>query len=179
MREWKPVRIETLTSHQLLDVERQYLESGDRRREALVFRSPDWVNVVPLKDDDTVLLVRQWRYGIRQVSLEVPGGLVESGESHRETARRELEEETGYRAGSLERLGQVHPNPALFDNRMSYWLARDLEQIHAEPRGDGREELELVEVPLEEIPRMAHRGEITHALALCAFFFLDLETGKP
>lgn len=179
MREWKPVHIETIASHQLLDVELQQLESDDLEREALVFRSADWVNVVPLTDDDTVLLVRQWRYGIRQISLEVPGGLVENGETHQETARRELEEETGYRAGTIERLGSVHPNPALFDNRMSYWVARDLEQIHSEPQGDGREELELVEVPLADIPRLAREGEITHALALCAFFFLRLETGRP
>lgn len=179
MREWKPVRTELIASHQLLDIQRHHLKSGDEERQALVFHSADWVNVVPLLDEDTVLLVRQWRYGIQEVSLEVPGGLVENGEAHRETARRELEEETGYRAGTIERLGGVHPNPALFDNRMSYWVARDLERIHDQPPGDGREELEVVEVPLDEIPRLARRGEISHALALCAFFFLRLETGRP
>lgn len=177
MREWKPVRTDLIASHQLLDIERQHLVSGDEEREALVFHSADWVNVVPLVAEDRVLLVRQWRYGIQGVSLEVPGGLVEPGESHRETARRELEEETGYRARAIERLGIVHPNPALFDNRMSYWVARDLERVHDEPPGDGREELEVVEVPLAEIPRLARHGEISHALALCAFYFLELETG--
>lgn len=177
MREWKPVSTDLIASHQLLDIERQHLASGDEEREALVFHSADWVNVVPLLGDDRVLLVRQWRYGIQDVSLEVPGGLVEAGESHRETALRELEEETGYRAAEIERLGTVHPNPALFDNRMSYWLARDLERVHHEPPGDGREELEVVEVPLADIPRLARRGEISHALALCAFYFLELQTG--
>ena len=64
---------------------------------------------------------------MQQFSVEVPGGLVDPGEDHRTAAARELEEETGYRAGKLERLGEVFPNPALFNNSMSFWLATELE----------------------------------------------------
>jgi 8-oxo-dGTP pyrophosphatase MutT (NUDIX family) len=174
MREWKPVEIDTIVEHKLLEVQRHRLAAGGDRREALVFDSPDWINVVPLLDDGRVVLVRQWRYGARRLSLEVPGGLVDPGESHEQAARRELEEETGYRAATIERIGDAHPNPALFSNRISFWLATGLELLSDSPEGDGEEELEVVRVPLADIPGMARAGEITHALALCAFYFLDL-----
>ncbi len=174
MREWKPVRIDTIVEHKLLEVQRHHLRADEDRKEALIFESPDWINVVPLLDDGRVVLVRQWRYGSREFSLEVPGGLVEPGESHEHAAGRELEEETGYRAGSIECIGDVHPNPALFTNNMSFWLATGLEQVAESPEGDGEEELEVVRVPLDDIPGMARSGEIRHSLALCAFFFLGI-----
>ena len=173
MRQWKPRSIDTIAEHKLLSVQRHHLESGDRRREALVFESADWVNVVPLLDDGRVVLVRQWRFGIGGFSLEVPGGLVEPGEDPAATAARELEEETGYRAERVERLGQVDTNPALFTNRMTFWLATGLERITAEPEGDGEEELEAVIVPLDEVTGMILDGRISHSLAVCSFFFLE------
>ena len=174
MREWKPVEIDTIVEHKLLEVQRHHLRAGEDRKEALIFDSPDWINVVPLLDDGRVVLVRQWRYGSREFSLEVPGGLVEPDESHEHAARRELEEETGYRARKIERIGDVQPNPALFTNEMSFWLATELEHLTDTPEGDGEEELEVVRVPLDDVPRMARAGEIQHSLALCAFFFLGL-----
>lgn len=174
MREWEPTKIDTIVGHKLLNVQRHHLESEGDRREAIIFDSADWINVVPLLDDGRVVLVRQWRYGSRQLSLEVPGGLVDPGETHEVAARRELEEETGYRAGKIEHLGEVHPNPALFTNRMSFWLATELDQFTDAPLGDGEEEIEVVYVPLADIPEMARAGQISHALALCAFYFLDL-----
>jgi 8-oxo-dGTP pyrophosphatase MutT (NUDIX family) len=149
-------------------------EAESEQREAIVFESADWVNVIPLLDDGRVVLVRQWRYGIGAPSLEIPGGLVDPGEGPRDAALRELEEETGYRAGSIEELAELSPNPALFANSMSFWLATDLEQITDTPAGDGEEEIEVVTAALDEIPQLAASGEITHALNLCAFYFLGI-----
>jgi len=174
LRSWNKKEVETLVAHRLLSVQRHRLEAEGEERQALVFDSVDWVNVVPLLDDGCVVLVRQWRYGIAATSLEIPGGLVDPGESHRTAAGRELEEETGYRAGSIEKLAELSPNPALFTNAISFWLATDLEQITDEPLGDGQEEIEVVRVPLDDIPRMAGNGELVHSLNLCAFYFLGL-----
>jgi 8-oxo-dGTP pyrophosphatase MutT (NUDIX family) len=178
MREWKIESVETLVAHRLLRVLRQTLETGGDRREAIVFESADWVNVIPVCDDGQVILVRQWRYGTAGPSLEIPGGLVDPGETPRDTALRELEEETGYRAGSIERLAELSPNPALFTNRISFWLATDLTHVTDDPQGDGEEEIEVVTASLDEIPQLAANGEITHALNLCAFYFLGLRSPK-
>ena len=174
MRSWNKKQVESLVAHRLMTVQRHHLEAEGEQREALVFDSVDWVNVVPLRDDGHVILVRQWRYGIEGTSLEIPGGLVDPGESHRTAAVRELEEETGYRTGTIEKLAELSPNPALFNNAISFWLATDLEQVTDEPLGDGQEEIEVVTVPLDDIPRLAANGEIVHSLNLCAFYFLGL-----
>jgi 8-oxo-dGTP pyrophosphatase MutT (NUDIX family) len=170
MREWRPERRERLFRHRILSLWRHHLAAGEERREALVMDAPHWVNVVPLTSAGRVLLVRQWRFGIAAPTLEIPGGMVDEGDPHAAAAR-ELEEETGYRAGQLERLGVLHPNPAFLSNRLSTFLATDLERI-GEPTGDGSEEIELETAALADIPAMIGSGEISHALVVAAFYLL-------
>lgn len=174
MRRWKPKSVEILFSHPLVELRRQQLVAHDEHRMALVLQMPDWVNVIAVLPDDRVLFVRQWRYGLAQTTLEIPGGVVEPGEEELVGAQRELLEETGYRARSWERLGEVHPNPAMQTNRTGTWVARDLERM-GEAEGDGEEELELEAIPLEEVPERIARGEITHSLVVAAFYLLGLK----
>jgi 8-oxo-dGTP pyrophosphatase MutT (NUDIX family) len=169
---WRTERVETLLEHRLFRLERHELVAEERRREAMVLEAPDWVNVIPLLPDGRVLLVRQWRFGIGRPTLEIPGGMVE-GEDERAAAERELYEETGHRAASWRRLGEVHPNPAFLSNRCGTWLATGLERL-ADPPGDGEEEITLETARLEEIPGLVARGEITHALVIAAFYLLPL-----
>ena len=173
MRRWSPDRVETLFDHRLFRLERHRLAAGEARREALVLQAPDWVNVIPLLDDGTVLFVRQWRFGLAAPTLEIPGGMVDPGETAAEAAGRELLEETGYRAGTLEPLGSVHPNPAFISNRCASFLARDLVRV-GEPQGDGEEELTVERAALAAVPDMVAAGEITHALVISAFYRLGL-----
>jgi 8-oxo-dGTP pyrophosphatase MutT (NUDIX family) len=91
-----------------------------------VLESQSWVNVITLTLEKEVVMVRQYRHGIRDVTLEIPGGLVEDHDSPEEAARRELLEETGYREGSLILLGFVHPNPAILNNICYTFLAKDV-----------------------------------------------------
>lgn len=148
--------------------------AGDDEREALVLRAPDWVNVIPLLADGRVIMVRQWRFGISEPTLEIPGGVVED-ESRRAAAERELIEETGYRAASWEHLGEVTPNPALLDNRCATWLATNLTRI-GDPVGDGEEEIEVDLVPLAEVPDLIRTGAIHHALVVAAFHLYGLHS---
>ncbi|HNU83922.1 MAG TPA: NUDIX hydrolase [Thermoanaerobaculia bacterium] len=171
MRRWLPERIDELFRHRLFTLERHRLAAGPARREAVVLRAPDWVNVIPLLAGGEVVLVRQWRYGTAAPTLEIPGGMVEA-ESEREAAERELLEETGYRARSWRRLGEVHPNPAFLTNRCGTWLATDLERV-GEPAGDGEEEIAVERHPLGAIPGLIAAGEITHALVIAAFHHFD------
>ncbi len=175
MHRWRPVDVESLFHHPIFDLQRHTVEAAGERREALVLEAPHWINVVPLLDDGRVLLIRQWRFGIQAPTLEIPGGMVDPGEDAATAARRELEEETGYRAGRLEHLGTTHPNPAILDNEISTWLATDLEPPDdpGAVRGVDGEEIEVESAHLSEIPELVARGEISHSLVVVAFFLLQ------
>lgn len=175
MHEWQVARREVLFDHRLFRLERQALEAQGAKREALVLEAPDWVNVIALLPDERVLLVRQWRFGLGAPTLEIPGGMVDPGESARAAAERELLEETGYRASAVELLGEVHPNPAFISNRCSTFLASGLVWV-GEAAGDGEEEIEIETVPLAAISTLVAQGAITHSLVIAAFYHLLLRS---
>jgi 8-oxo-dGTP pyrophosphatase MutT (NUDIX family) len=175
MRRWERRSGEVLFSHPLLSLERQRLAAGPgEEREALVLAAPDWVNVVPLLDDGRVVMVRQWRFGIAAPTLEIPGGIVDPGESGRDAAARELIEETGYRAAVVRALGEVSPNPAILANRCSTFLATGLDRVGS-PQSGLDEELAVELVPLADVPGRISAGEIHHALVVAAFYLLGAD----
>ncbi|MDC0714429.1 NUDIX hydrolase [Stigmatella sp. ncwal1] len=135
----------------------------------LLIDTPDWVNVIALTPEDQLVLVRQFRFGTCQSTLEIPGGLVDAGEDPAVAAARELEEETGYVASRVVALGDVNPNPALQGNRCYSFLALDCVKHHG-GRPDEGEDL-LVELhPHADVPRLILEGHITHAMVVVAFF---------
>lgn len=134
-----------------------------------VLEAGDWVNVIPVTPTNEVVFVQQFRLGTQEVTLEIPGGLIDAGQSPAEAAARELLEETGY-AGQLRPLGRVRPNPAFLNNWCYSFLAQDVFPA-ADRRLDDGEDLEIVRVPIKEIPNLIAAGRIDHALVLTAFLF--------
>jgi 8-oxo-dGTP pyrophosphatase MutT (NUDIX family) len=167
--------VETVFDGKVFRVERVTRRSGSTgvARHYHRVACDDWVNVVPITREGRLLLVRQERHGVERATLEIPGGVVERGEDALAAAARELREETGSIARAMEPLGWVHPNPATHGNRCHAFVARDVDRVE-EPRGDGDEELEVVEVALVEVPDLVRRGELTHALALAALFLAGI-----
>ncbi|MEW6140712.1 MAG: NUDIX hydrolase [Thermodesulfobacteriota bacterium] len=138
-----------------------------------VINSPSWVTVIPVTPDDRVVMVRQFRHGSRELSLEPPGGLVKDGQSPEQSAWEELEEETGYKGSSLELLGWMYPMPALFTNRFYVYLARNVVPS-GRKNPDETEEVETVLVPVDEIRDHIRGGEIQCAVMISALhLFLD------
>jgi ADP-ribose pyrophosphatase len=142
--------------------------------QVVILNPPNWVNVVALTTDQQVVLVEQYRHGADEVLLEVPGGMIDGDESPVDAALRELREETGYVGDVPELIGMVHPNPAFLTNRCYFVLVRNV-HLAAETELDAGEDIEVHLRPLEEIPELIRVGEITHALTLTAFYWLDLQ----
>ncbi len=133
-----------------------------------VLNFADWVNIIPLTADGQVIMIRQYRHGNRQTSIEIPGGVIDPGESPMAAARRELLEETGYSSNELIELGSVAPNPALQNNRCHTFLAKGVWR-EAEQSLDPMEEIQITPYPLEQVLQMVGNGQIDHALVVAAF----------
>lgn len=129
---------------------------------------------LPLFEDGTVALVRQWRYPLGRYSLEIAAGRIEPDHSPEETAARELGEELGYRASELRKIGEFFVAPGYCEERLFVYLATGLEA--SEQNLDDDEEIEVVRMPFAEALARVHSGEIDDAksiitLLLAAPFF--------
>src|SRR5665811_1870127 len=142
--------------------------------EFVVLESADWVAVVALTEDDRLVLVRQFRHGLREVTLELPGGLVDAGMTPEEAARAELRQETGYGGGEWAELGRLAPLPAVLTNQVHVFLARGV-RLQGDPEPDPGEDIATELVLVEDARLMVARGEITHAPVVAALFLWDLE----
>ena len=181
--EWIVDQERTIVDSPFMSIlERDCRSSEDSRPHRFyLLKSRDWCNIIPVTEDGKIVLVRQFRIGVNQHTLEIPGGVIDpSDKDPAESAVRELAEETGYvplpgvKAVSL---GWNHPNPAIQDNRCFSFLIgpvrRELEQ-----KLDYGEMIEVIEKPLSEVPKLIREGQITHALMLNTFFRLGLESEK-
>jgi len=133
---------------------------------------PDWVNIIAMTPDDQVVLIRQFRAGTDEVTVEIPGGMVDPGEDPATAGMRELVEETGYLAEDVVHLGVVHPNPAFLNNSCHTYLARNV-TFQTTQSQDAGEHIEAFTVPIADIPELIGNGTITHALVVVAFSHLQ------
>ena len=138
-----------------------------------VLDTNDWVNVLALTPNHEIVLVRQFRYGSKEQSLEPPGGVVEIGEDPLVAGLRELQEETGYVGELPELLGVVRPNAAILSNRCHVMLVRNVEK-KAALNFDQHEELVTELYPLADLKNMICNGEITHSIGLNSLLMLIL-----
>ena len=159
----------------------QSSEDTSREYTFYIFRSQEWANIIPVTEDGKVVLVRQYRLGSERQSLEIPGGVVDHADTDiREGAIRELAEETGYVPVPGARcisLGSPWANPAMQNNRCHAFVVGPVRRERKQELDPG-EMIEVVEVPIRDLPGMVLRGEIDHALILNAFFYLMLSDGS-
>jgi ADP-ribose pyrophosphatase len=133
-------------------------------------RHPGAVAIVPLFDDGSVLLERQFRYPHKRVFVEIPAGKLEAGEPHLDTARRELLEETGYVAAEWKSLGVIHTSVGIADEAIELFLARKLHKRDA--KLDVGEFLETFSAPFEEAIAMVRDGRITDAKSMVGLLWV-------
>lgn len=137
--------------------------------EPTVFEFRNWAVVIALTKKQEVVLIRQYRHGVRDVLWEFPGGVVEDGENPADGVRRELLEETGYSVSKLVEVGKYYPNPALQTNSMYCYLAFDAEKVGGQTLDDA-EEIDVHLVSLTELIAMTKRGEFSHGLQVAGLF---------
>ncbi len=144
-------------------------ESEHNEGDFYVLEAPEWVNVLPITEDEKVVLVEQFRYGIEQPTLEIPGGMVDSGEAPLEAIRRELAEETGYESEQWESLGKVSANPAIMTNYTHlYWAQNCVFTGFREAESDIHERIKVHALPLEDFLSMVEEGTIHHSIMVAA-----------
>ena len=172
---WRVLEEEHLQHCKVFDVHKATMESPLTGEPHPFYRieSPPWVNIVALTEAEELVLIRQFRHGSRVVTLEIPGGLVDPGETPEFAGGRELLEETGYRAGRLDSLGSLNPNPALFANRVHMQVALDCVQ-EQEIQNTSTEHTMVELLPLAELPAVLREGGIDHALVVAALYAFDL-----
>jgi ADP-ribose pyrophosphatase len=173
---WETIGHEKLQDCRVFDVYRKTSRSPQTGRPHDFYRieASEWVNVVAVTNDGHFVMVRQFRHGSDEVTLEIPGGIVDPGESPARAAARELLEETGYRGGEPVSIGCVNPNPALFGNGCHTFLIREAVRVD-EVRNDGETEHTTVELlHRSELDARMRAGEIGHALVIAGFFWFQL-----
>ncbi len=145
--------------------------------EPMVLEFRTWANVLAITKDKQAVLVRQYRHGVQEVLLELPGGIVEDGEDPMDGIRRELLEETGYSASNIVEVGVVYPNPANQTNRLYCFLAMDVEQVGVQNLDDG-EDIDVQLLPLDELTSIFKRGGFPHALHVAVLFHAFAYMGR-
>ncbi len=172
---WKRIRSENVADCKIFKVRRDFSvrENSDREFPFYCIENPEWVNVIPVTTSGEVVLIEQYRHGTEEITLEIPGGMVDDGEDAKLAANRELVEETGYVPRETIFLGKSRPNPAIQDNWVYHYLAVDCEKTH-EVKFDSTESVVTKLVNLAEISGLIANGDITHSLVIAAFYWFSL-----
>jgi ADP-ribose pyrophosphatase len=172
---WKVLESEYLHKKEWLTIRKDKCElpNGKIVSEFYVNEYPAWVNAFALTKEGKVLMVKQYRHGIGELCIELPGGVVDEGETWQDGIKRELLEETGYRFETLEYLGKICANPSTTNNYMHMFLAREGEKV-AEQKLDELEDVEVLVMDVDEVKQLVKENKIIQSLHVnCIFYALD------
>ena len=177
--EWKVLESEYLFNEPWLTIRKEKCELPDGRLMPAYYtlEYPSWVSAFALTKDGKVVMVKQYRHGLEVVSTELPGGVVDKGETPEVAIARELKEETGYVFESFKMIGKISANPATTNNYMYMFLARGGEKVAAQSL-DATEDLEVVIYTLEEVKQLLRENKIIQALHTAAIFYALEKLGE-
>lgn len=163
------IKSEILFKGRVFSIRRDHVRTpGDRQTQLDIIEHGGSVLIVPVDGDGNLLFVRQYRHATGKDLLELPAGTLDEGEQPEVCAAREIREETGFAAGSLQRIGQFFLAPGYSTEFMVVFIARDL--THDPLDADPDEFLSLAKIPIPQALQMARQGEVPDAKSLAALF---------
>ncbi len=170
----KTLNSELVYDGKILEVYKDDVQLADGKKSFReVVKHSGGVVIIALKDENTILMVKQFRYPINKTVLELPAGKLEKDENPFCAAQRELEEETGYCANSWKSLGYINTSPGFSDEKLYLYLAEDLNFTNCHP--DEGEIIESYEYNIKDIYEMIKKNEINDAKTLCGITKCILE----
>ncbi len=177
--EEKTVNTEPIFEGKIISVQVDEVElpNGELAKREIV-RHPGAVGLIALTDENKIVMVEQYRKPLERSLLEIPAGKLEPGEEPAVTAERELEEETGYRAGKMEYISSFYTSPGFANEIIHLYLATELEKLENPADGDEDEFIELMELSLEEALECIKGERIYDAKTVFAVQFLQLMEKK-
>lgn len=144
-----------------------------------IVQCSNWVNILAVTPEKKIVLIKQFRHGTNEYTIEIPGGAINHAEESLLGAKRELEEETGYTSDKWISLGKVDVNPAFMTNTCETFLALDAVKTKNQNL-DPFEEIEVFLEDLSSIPALVQKGEIAHSLVIAGFYLYSLHSqGQP
>jgi 8-oxo-dGTP pyrophosphatase MutT (NUDIX family) len=176
IKPWKTIRSTPVGDFRIFKIRSDVKISPrtGKEHDFFVLESVNWVNVIAVTSDQQLVFVEQYRQGSNTVELEIPGGMMDAGETDPvATAVRELREETGYAGGNARLLGKVWSNPAILNNRTFTVVIENCELKHG-VEFDSGEDLTTRLVPVAEIPQLVAEEKIGHPLVIVALYYFDL-----
>ncbi len=169
---WEIIESKEIADCRVFKVREDLSQNGDKRAKFYVIENPDWVNVVAVTKDYDIVLIEQYRHGIGEITLEIPGGMIDGDESPETAARRELLEETGFSSDEFVFLGKSRPNPAINNNWIYHFAALNAEKTE-EVEFDDHESVVTKLCPMMAIPNLMKSGEISHSLVIAAMQYFS------
>ncbi|MBF9252806.1 NUDIX hydrolase [Pontibacter sp. 172403-2] len=171
LQPWKTLKSELVFEHKWYKLRRDHvaLPNGREMDDYFVSVRPDVVLTFPLTGDNQVIFVRQYKHAAGRIFLELPGGVINEGETDpKAAAMREVLEETGYTSDNVEQLLEAIDNPTKDTNKIYFFLARNVRKV-AEQNLDESEDIEVLKVPLQEVEQLVLKGEVnvSGSVALC------------
>lgn len=169
---FKTLSSEYINRHQYFTARKDSYETGSGKivDPYFVVELPTGAGAMALTQNNEVILIKQYRYPINEIMIEIPGGFIDAGEQPEVAIRRELLEETGYSFAEIHLLGETALNPGVLNNFTYMFLATGGVKTNAQ-KLDANEEIEIMLKPLEEVRQMLMRHEIKQSMhALCMFY---------
>ncbi len=171
-KRWETLRSRYLIKRWWMNLREDHVRmpNGVEMPEYHILEYPNWACVVALTDQDEVVMVEQYRYGIDEITLELPGGALEPNEDILLGIQRELLEETGYVAENWTYLGPCAPDPSRHTNNAHLFFARQAHRVQHQTL-DESEDLYVRLVPVQTLLQKADTGQIRHGIHLTAIFW--------